>query len=272
MFSFILLSSLMRIPREVKGDVQIIVCFSRFNASYKFNDPVLEKDHHNGIIKMYEALKREKHTIICTSPLTSLGILMRLDNSIKDDIEQIIIMGGAFGITPYGKGNMGNAEFNIFYDPEAAKIVMEEDINETIVPLDVTMNRELAIKSIPANSYGSPLEDFIHKTTEFMIEEHGTFEMHDPIAVFSFIEPDAFEFVNGEIAVKRDGSTEFIEKRGGKKRIATGINSEAYRKGLVDRIYGGILFIASSLFIVTSSGTIVSLISSSMTILAASGS
>ncbi|AGO61702.1 nucleoside hydrolase [Ferroplasma acidarmanus] len=209
-------------------------------GTYEFNDPVQEKDHHNGIIKMYEALKREKHTIICTSPLTSLGILMRLDNSIKENIEQIIIMGGAFGITPYGKGNMGNAEFNIFYDPEAAKIVMEEDINETIVPLDVTMNRELAIKSIPPSSSGSPLEDFIHKTTKFMIEEHGTFEMHDPIAVFSFIEPDAFKFVNGEITVKPDGSTEFIEKRDGKKRIATGINPQAYRKGLVNRIYGNL--------------------------------
>ena len=71
-----------------------------------------------------------------------------------------------------------------------------------------------------------------------MIEEHGSFEMHDPIAVFSFIEPDAFEFVNGEITVKTDGATEFIEKRGGKKKVATGINSEAYRKGLVEKIYG----------------------------------
>ncbi|WP_081141800.1 hypothetical protein [Ferroplasma acidiphilum] len=73
-----------------------------------------------------------------------------------------------------------------------------------------------------------------------MIEEHGTFEMHDPIAVFSFIEPDAFKFVNGEITVKPDGSTEFIEKRDGKKRIATGINPQAYRKGLVNRIYGNL--------------------------------
>ena len=54
---------------------------------------------------------------------------MRLDNSIKENIEQIIILGGAFGITPFGKGNMGNAEFNIFYDPEAAKIVMDMPLN-----------------------------------------------------------------------------------------------------------------------------------------------
>ena len=42
-------------------------------------------------------------------------------------------MGGAFGKTPWGKGNMGDAEFNIFYDPEAAKIVFGLDIKITVM-------------------------------------------------------------------------------------------------------------------------------------------
>ncbi len=207
-------------------------------GAYDFKDIDVEKDCQNGIIKMYGALKHDKYTIICTAPLTSLGILLRLDERIKENIDNIIIMGGAFSITPYGNGNMGNAEFNVFYDPESAKIALEEDINETIVPLDLTMNPGLAIKNVPERSNGTPRDDFVYKTTKFMIEQHGTFEIHDPIAAFSFIQPSAFEFVNGEINVNSDGVTKFVNNITGNKRIAIGINTQAYQQGIVEKIYG----------------------------------
>jgi len=204
---------------------------------YNFPGIDIEKNSENGIVKMYEALKKNKYTIICTSPLTSLGILLSLDNKIIGNINNIIIMGGAFGLTPYGKGNMGDSEFNIFYDPEAARIVMEANINETIVPLDLTMDPRLSIKELPANIDNTSLNDFILKTTKFMVEQHGTFELHDPIAAFSFIDPQAFKFVNGDIEVNSDGVTKFIENHNSKKRVATMINYDAYQSKLVKKIY-----------------------------------
>jgi inosine-uridine nucleoside N-ribohydrolase len=205
---------------------------------YNFPGINIEKNSENGIIKMYEALKHNKYTIICTSPLTSLGILISLDRKIIENINNIIIMGGAFGFTPYGKGNMGDSEFNIFYDPEAAKIVMEADIDETIVPLDLTMDPGLAIKKLPGNIDNTSLNDFILKTTKFMIEEHRTYELHDPIAAFSFIDQQAFKFVNGDIKVNSEGVTKFIENHNSKKKVATMINYDAYQRKLVEKIYG----------------------------------
>jgi len=204
---------------------------------YNFPNINIETNSENGIIKMYEALKNNKYTIICTSPLTSLALLMSLDNKIIDNINNIIIMGGAFGITPYGKGNIGDSEFNIFYDPEAARIVMGANINETIVPLDITMDPKLAIKNLPTNIYNTSLNDFVFKTTKFMIKQHGALELHDPIAVFSFIDPQAFNFVNGDIEVNSDGVTKFVENHNSKKRVATMINYDAYQSKLVEKIY-----------------------------------
>ncbi|WP_337860792.1 nucleoside hydrolase [Ferroplasma sp.] len=203
---------------------------------YKFKD-VSIKNSENGIIKMEEALKKERYTIICTSPMTSLAILLRLDERIKKNINNIIIMGGAFGITPYGKGNMGDAEFNVFYDPEAAKIVFESDINETIIPLDLTMNHELSISELPKSNKSDPLNEFIYKTTEFMLKEHKSFEMHDPLAAFSFIEPEAYKYMHGEIEVYSSGVTVFKEDSNSRKKIATGIDIEKYNKRLKEVIY-----------------------------------
>ena len=146
-------------------------------------------------------------------------------------------MGGAFGITQYGNGNMGDSEFNVFYDPEAAKIVLGADINETIISLDLTMNPELAINNLPQNTGRTALDNFIYKTTEFMLKKHGTFELHDPIAALSFINPDIFEFVNGNIDVDSNGVTRFEKNRNSKKRIAVALNHEDYINQLVNKIY-----------------------------------
>jgi inosine-uridine nucleoside N-ribohydrolase len=188
------------------------------------------KNSQNGIIKMAEALQNGKYTIICTSPMTSLAILLRLDEDIKDNINNIIIMGGAFGITPYGNGNIGDAEFNVFYDPEAAKIVFESDINETIIPLDLTMKPELSIKKLSEKHKTGKLDDFIYKTTDFMLKEHKSFELHDPIAAYSFINPEAYKYIHGNIEVYSSGVTVFKPDNNSKKKIATDIDFKKYNE------------------------------------------
>lgn len=77
---------------------------------------------------------KEKITLVPVGPLTNLAIALRAKPEIVENIEEIVIMGGA-----YAHGNItAAAEFNWWCDPEAAKIVMDCGAKITIVPLDAT--------------------------------------------------------------------------------------------------------------------------------------
>ncbi len=84
----------------------------------------------------------EKVTIIAVGPPTNLGMVFRMDPSIKDKIEEVIFMGGGV--------HMGNvtpvAEFNFYHDPEAVKIVLDSGVKVRIVPLNATHSAKLTLE------------------------------------------------------------------------------------------------------------------------------
>lgn len=62
-----------------------------------------------------------KLLLVALGPLTNLALALRLDASLPSRIARLVVMGGA--VT--GQGNITpTAEFNIFFDPEAAHIVL----------------------------------------------------------------------------------------------------------------------------------------------------
>ncbi len=205
-------------------------------ACYRFPDAPI-KDTENGIIKMYESLKHERYRILSTSPLTSLALAVRLDTSIIHNIIDITIMGGAFKRTQWGNGNMGDSEFNIFYDPEAARIVFDMDLKETVIPLDLTMKPELALNKLLTVRNRDKVGDFVEKATEFMLEKHGSYELHDPIAAYATINPGAFTFISGKINVDSNGVTTIDENIKSKQRIAVDMDSSAFRNEIIGTIY-----------------------------------
>ena len=77
----------------------------------------------------------EKIYLCPTGPLTNIALSLKKDPSIKENIKEIVFMGGAAlslgNITPA-------AEFNIYVDPHAANIVLKSGIPITMMGLDVT--------------------------------------------------------------------------------------------------------------------------------------
>jgi len=76
----------------------------------------------------------EKVYLIPTGPLTNVGVAFLREPKIKENIEKIVLMGGAVfesNVTPA-------AEFNIYVDPEAAEIVFKSGVPIVMVGLDVT--------------------------------------------------------------------------------------------------------------------------------------
>jgi inosine-uridine nucleoside N-ribohydrolase len=74
-------------------------------------------------------------TILAVGPLTNLALAIRKSPEIVPLIRRIVYMGGAIDVP----GNVTPAaEFNWWFDPEAARIVLRQPVEHLIVPLDVT--------------------------------------------------------------------------------------------------------------------------------------
>lgn len=109
------------------------------------NLPAKTSDHDTAI--GYELIidlvknSPDKLTILITGAQTDMALALQEDASIADNISQIVIMGGAFNVggnlfEGSGSGNNKVAEWNIFVDPLAAKIVFNSGTPLSIVPLD----------------------------------------------------------------------------------------------------------------------------------------
>jgi purine nucleosidase len=77
--------------------------------------------------------------IVAIGPLTNIATALQRDPSVAGKIRRLVVMGGAIAALPDGAGNMTpNAEFNIWVDPEAARIVFRSGVPIVLTPLNVT--------------------------------------------------------------------------------------------------------------------------------------
>ncbi|MGM9929053.1 MAG: nucleoside hydrolase [Bacillus sp. (in: firmicutes)] len=145
--------------------------------------------------------------LIPTGPLTNIALAIAREPRIKSKIREIVFMGG---------GTFGNwtpaAEFNIFVDAEAAKIVMESGVPITMVGLDVT-HQVLANKEIVERyrRIGNPVSLFVSELLEYFIHTYKVhFNMeggpvHDACAVAYCIDPSLFATTKVRVDVETKG-------------------------------------------------------------------
>jgi pyrimidine-specific ribonucleoside hydrolase len=76
-------------------------------------------------------------TLVAIAPLTNIALLLAVYPEVKPQINRIVTMGGEL--------SGPSAEFNIGSDPEAARrVLVEEDVPTTLVPLDLTRRAVLS--------------------------------------------------------------------------------------------------------------------------------
>lgn len=98
-------------------------------------EPGLGLDPRHGVDLLTEAFSRPGEvTLVATGPLTNVAMALLRDPSLVQRIPRIVLMGGSVGL-----GNVTPAaEFNIFFDAEAARIVFRSGIPIVMMGLDVT--------------------------------------------------------------------------------------------------------------------------------------
>jgi purine nucleosidase len=120
-------------------------------------------------------------TLVALGPLSNIALALLLDPTLALKVKECIIMGG----TTRGVGNINPvAEFNIWVDPEAAKIVFSSKMPITMVDW-FTSTEYALISPAEANtlrSIGTPLAKFCVDIQSSHLSEKG-FVIADPIAM-----------------------------------------------------------------------------------------
>ena len=174
----------------------------------KLPDPTMPlQDQHavDFIIDRLRAAPAKTITLCALGPLTNIATAFQKAPDIVDRIEQIVLMGGAYfevgNITP-------TAEFNIYVDPDAAKIVFAAGVDIVVLPLDVTHK---ALVTKPRNdafrAIGSAVGTAVAEMTDFFErfdkEKYGSAgaPLHDPCVTAYLLKPELFSgrHVNVEI-------------------------------------------------------------------------
>ena len=126
-------------PKDWRMHAFLVDALPILNESGKVITPVAEKPAHLHIIDAILILT-EKTTLLFTGPLTDLARALDEAPDIEEKIERLVWMGGTFREA----GNVhepehdGTAEWNVFWDPEAAARVWDTNIEIDLVALEST--------------------------------------------------------------------------------------------------------------------------------------
>jgi purine nucleosidase len=150
----------------------------------------------HGVSALIETINRfaGEITLVTLGPLTNIAVALLQDPSIASKVENCVAMGGI----GQGYGNVTPvAEFNIWVDPEAAKIVFESGMPLTMVGWDVS--RTYAVfdphEAARLRQVGTPLAEFcvdIQKVVnEFALNVTRLegFDLPDPMAMAVALDP-----------------------------------------------------------------------------------
>ena len=169
------------------------------------------RDCHSLLLEKHsvEAMKdcilgsEEKITLVPIGPLTNIALLFSMYPEVKDNIAEIILMGGSTA-----RGNKGVlSEFNIATDPEAAYIVFHSGLPLTMVGLEAGM--KALVK--PEHSEQIRTMNKIGEMIYCLFKKYrgGSFttglKMYDPCAIACLLEPKIFEIRQTFVTVELRG-------------------------------------------------------------------
>ena len=182
--------------------------------------------------------------------MTNAALFLRVYPDLaREKLDQIVFMGGAMGL-----GNWRpSVEFNIFVDPEAAKIVMNFGLPLVMAPLNVTHQAQIMKEEIKAiGEITNPVGQAFYGLLNFFEQYHEDPKwgftgapLHDPCTIAWLIDPTMFktdqmnvdvetqgELTRGETVCDYYGLTEKTKNT----TVLLGIDRERFIKLIMDSI------------------------------------
>jgi len=179
----------------------------------QLEDPSMPLQEQHAVDFIIDVLRKEEPgtvTLCPIGPLTNIATAFERAPDIIPRVQEIVLMGGAY----FEVGNITPAaEFNIYVDPEAAKIVFGAGVPLTVAPLDMTHKALTTRPRVDAfRALGTPVGKMVAAWTDFFErfdkEKYGSegAPLHDPCVIAYLIKPDLFtgRHINVEIETGSD--------------------------------------------------------------------
>jgi len=215
-------------------------------------DPVMPLQSQHAVDFLVDTLMSHPagSVTLCTlGPLTNVGLALVREPRIASRIKQIVAMGGGFF---EGGNTTPAAEFNIYVDPHAARLVFESGVPITLIPLDCTHQalttaarveafRRMSNRSGPATA---AMLDFFERFDENKYGTDGG-PLHDPCVIAWLLQPALFggKLVNVAIECESEltmGMTVVdwwkVSKRAANATVIRNVDAEGFFRLLTDRI------------------------------------
>jgi inosine-uridine nucleoside N-ribohydrolase len=160
-------------------------------------------------------------TLVTLGPLTNIALALSKDPSIVALVKEVIMMGGAIS----GGNASPAAEFNVYVDPEAAKLVFEAGWPLTMVGLDVGDKAILTRSHLAVLAHEhSPMAQLVSDIGAFLLQRaeragRPGASMYDPLAIGVAIDRTLVEVVPMRVDVETTGRVtrgETVTNRSGK--------------------------------------------------------
>jgi inosine-uridine nucleoside N-ribohydrolase len=150
--------------------------------------------------------------LVPTGPLTNVATALLLDPGLAQRIPRLVLMGGSHT----GANVTSQAEFNIWADPEAARIVLRSGIRDlTVVPLDAThealvsetdCDRLDALGTAAGTAAASIIRTRIAGYEAIQPQAiHKSAPVHDALCVAHLLEPDVIATREAHVDVELNG-------------------------------------------------------------------
>ena len=151
---------------------------------------------------------REPPTLVPTGPLTNVALALLEEPKLAGKLERIVLMGGAVADSNISPA----AEFNIYVDPEAAKIVFSSGIPIVMVGLDVTNKALLSFADIDemaswkgrVSRVVAPLLRFFAQANRDIFGFAGA-PLHDALAVAHLLRPEVIRTRRMNVEIETAG-------------------------------------------------------------------
>lgn len=177
-------------------------------------------------------------TLCPIGPLTNLALLFDRRPDLVDRVARLIVMGGAF----HGGNVTEHAEFNIWFDPPAAKRVFETQCPAVIVPYDLTRHIIVGAAAIARLAQATtPAALLSAKLLPLAGSENHPSSIHDAATIGWLLWPDLFDSAIGVVSVIADDGDEFGRTLlqpdpDGRHRVLTEVDRDIFIDRMVETL------------------------------------